>query len=110
MTFIQKKELAAYEEVAPSRYLRVFASLTVLVKDRGDNFDDEKGSSFVRGVTSINKELNDEILYRSKLSYALRSISALALIPIFLALPTKKLVYLTISYNGIFFMAQELDF
>lgn len=85
-----EKELAAYEEVAPSRYLRVFASLTVLVKDRGDNFDDEKGSSFVRGVTSINKELNDEILYRSKLSYALRSISALALIPIFLALPTKN--------------------
>lgn len=84
-----EKELAAYEEVAPSRYLRVFAGLAVLVKDRGDNIDEKKGSSFVRGLTSINKELNDEILYRSKLSYALRSISALALIPIFLALPTK---------------------
>lgn len=84
-----EKELAAYEEVAPSRYLRVLAGLAVLVKDRGDNIDEEKGSSFVRGLTSINKELNDEVLYRSKLSYILRSISALALIPIFLALPTK---------------------
>lgn len=84
-----EKELAAYEEVAPSRYLRVFAGLAVLVKDRGDNFDEKNGSSFVKGLTAINKELNDEILYRSKLSYALRSLSTLALIPIFLALPTK---------------------
>ncbi|MFY0519315.1 hypothetical protein ACOMCU_16030 [Lysinibacillus sp. UGB7] len=84
-----EKELAAYEEVAPSRYLRVFAGLAVLVKDRGDNVDEKEGSSFVRGLTSINKELNDEVLYRSKLSYALRSLSTLALIPIFLALPTK---------------------
>jgi len=85
-----EKELAAYEEVAPSRYLRVFAGLAVLVKDRGDNIDEKNGSSFVKGLTAINKELNDEILYRSKLSYALRSISTLALIPIFLALPTKS--------------------
>lgn len=85
-----EKELAAYEEVAPSRYLRVFAGLAVLVKDRGDNIDEKNGSSFVKGLTAINKELNDEILYRSKLSYALRSISTLALIPIFLALPTKN--------------------
>ncbi|MEB2280151.1 hypothetical protein LAV73_09095 [Lysinibacillus xylanilyticus] len=85
-----EKELAAYEEVAPSRYLRVFAGLAVLVKDRGDNFDEKNGSSFVKGLTAINKELNDEILYRSKLSYALRSLSTLALIPIFLALPTKN--------------------
>lgn len=83
-----EKELAEYEEVAPTRYLRVFAGLSVLVKERGDNID-EKGSSYLNGLTAINKELNDEILYRSKLSYALRSLSTLALIPIFFALPTK---------------------
>ncbi len=85
-----EKELAAYEEVAPSRYLRTFAALAVLVKDRGDNIDEKNGSTFVKGLTAINKELNDEVLYRSKLSYALRSISTLALIPVFLALPTKS--------------------
>lgn len=84
-----EKELSQYEEVAPTRYLRVLAGLTLLVKERGDHFS-EKGSSFINGITAINKELNDEILYRSRLTFALRSLSTLALIPIFFALPVKN--------------------
>ncbi|HCG4536365.1 TPA: hypothetical protein NJY08_005225, partial [Salmonella enterica subsp. enterica serovar Typhi str. AG3] len=84
-----ERELSEYEEVAPTRYLRVFAGLSLLIKERGDKFS-EKGSSFVNGLTAINKELNDEILYRSRLTHALRSLSTISLIPIFLAMPVKN--------------------
>lgn len=82
-------ELAKYEEVAPSRFLRVIAGLAVLVKDQGDVFG-EKGSALIRGLTSINQELNAEILYRSKLSYQMRGVAVLALVPIFFALPIQN--------------------
>ncbi len=81
-----EKELAAYEDVAPSRFLKIIAGLSVLVKDQGDVFND-KGSAFLRGLSAVNQELNTEILYRSKLAYAMRGISVLALVPVFFALP-----------------------
>lgn len=82
-------EMAKYEEVAPSRFLKVIAGLAVLVKDQGDVVSD-KGSAFLRGLTSVNQELNTEILYRSKLSYQMRGLSILSLVPIFFALPIKN--------------------
>lgn len=84
-----EKELALYEEVAPTRYLRVFAGLAVLVKERGDKVTDGR-SAFLTGLTAINKELNSEILYRSRLTYAMRNLPILALIPIFFAMPVKN--------------------
>lgn len=84
------EELSKYEEVAPSRFLKVIAGLAVLVKDQGDVVDEKKGSAFLRGLTSVNQELNAEILYRSKLSYQMRGLSVLALIPVFFALPIQK--------------------
>lgn len=83
------EEMAKYEEVAPSRFLKVIAGLAVLVKDQGDIVN-EKGSAFLRGLTSVNQELNTEILYRSKLTYQMRGLSVLALAPIFFALPIKN--------------------
>ncbi|USK57794.1 hypothetical protein LIS82_27875 (plasmid) [Cytobacillus solani] len=87
-----EEEMAKYEEVAPTRFLKVIAGLSVLVKDQGDVIDKEsgKGSAFLRGLTSVNQEINTEILYRSKLSYSLRGISVLSLVPIFFALPIQK--------------------
>lgn len=82
-------EMAKYEEVAPSRFLKIVAGLAELVKEQGDVINKGK-SAFLNGLTSVNEELNAEILYRSKLSYRLRGLSGLALIPIFFALPIQK--------------------
>lgn len=82
-------EMAKYEEVSPSRFLKVIAGLAELVKEQGDVINDE-GSAFLKGLSSVNEELNAEILYRSKLSYRLRGLSVFALIPVFLALPIQK--------------------
>ncbi|MCM3390211.1 hypothetical protein M3649_19115 [Ureibacillus chungkukjangi] len=84
-----EKELAKYEEVAPTRFLKVIAGLSLLVQDQGDKFS-EKGSAYLRALSAVNQELNNEILYRSKLAYQLRSLSTLALAPIFFALPLKN--------------------
>lgn len=84
-----EKELAKYEEVAPTRFLKVIAGLSLLVKEQGDKFS-EKGSAYLRGLSAINEELNSEILYRNKLSYQLRSLSTLTIVPIFFALPIKN--------------------
>lgn len=85
-----EEELEKYDDVAPTRYLRVFAGLALLVKDRGDKFDKEKGSLYLKALTAINEELNEELLFRSKLAYALRSLTLLAILPIFFAIPVKS--------------------
>ncbi|MBO0589267.1 MULTISPECIES: hypothetical protein [unclassified Sporosarcina] len=82
-------ELAKYEEVAPSRFLKIIAGLAVLVKDQGDVIN-ERGSAFLKGLTGVNQELNSEIMYRSKLTYKMRGLTVLSLIPIFGALPIQN--------------------
>ncbi|MDD1505226.1 hypothetical protein PVA17_21120 [Lysinibacillus sp. CNPSo 3705] len=84
-----EKELLKYEEVAPTRFLKVLAGLSLLVKDQGDVITDNE-SAYLRGLSAINEELNNEIIYRSKLSYQMRSMGPVALIPVFLALPLKN--------------------
>lgn len=82
------KNLQEYEDVAPSRFLKIIAGLQLLVKDQGD-VETEKGSSFLRGLTSVTQELNDEMSYRSDLRYKLRGLTVVAIFPMFFALPLK---------------------
>lgn len=84
------EKLTKYEEVAPSRFLKVVAGLMVLVKDKGDIIDEKRGSAFARGLSAITKELNLEIMYRTKLAYRMRFLAGMALAPIFFALPIQK--------------------
>ncbi len=84
-----EKELLKYEEVAPTRFLKVIANLSLLVKNQGDKVTD-KGSAYLRGLSGLNEELNSETLYRSKLAYQMRSMGPLTLLPMFLALPLKN--------------------
>lgn len=84
-----EKELLKYEEVAPTRFLKVIAGLSLLVKNQGDKITD-KGSAYLKGLSAINDELNSEINYRSKLSYQMRSMGPITLLPMFLALPLKN--------------------
>ncbi len=84
-----EKELLKYEEVAPTRFLKIIAGLSLMVKNQGDKITD-KGSAYLRALSSINEELNSEITYRSNLAYQMRSMGPVALIPMFLALPLKN--------------------
>ncbi len=84
------EEQAKYEEIAPTRFLKVISGLMVLVKDKGDIIDKEKGSAFTRGISAVTKELNLEIMYRSKLAHRMRFLAGMALTPIFLSLPIQN--------------------
>ena len=94
--------LAKYEEVAPTRFLKVLAGLALTVKEEGDVIT-EKGSAFLGGMTAINVEINSEMLYRQKLADRLRGLSIFALSPIFLALPTKLWAVSTFPIMGTFY-------
>lgn len=96
------KELTKYEEVAPTRFLKVLAGLSLLVKDKGDVVS-EKGSAFIRSLSAINQELNNEIQYRSKLSYKLKGLSIITIVPIFLALPIKNWAVVTFPVMQTFY-------
>lgn len=87
-----EEEQSKYEEIAPNRFFKVISGLMVLVKDKGDVVDEKEGSAFSRGLQAIIKELNLEIMFRSKLAYRMRYLAALTLIPIFFALPTQGLL------------------
>lgn len=82
-------ELAKYEEVAPTRFLKIIAGLAQMVKEEGDVVT-EKGSAFLNCLTAVNVELNAEILYRNKLRFALAGLSTIAVVPVFLTLPIKN--------------------
>lgn len=83
-----QEELAKYEEVAPTRFLKVLAGLALMVKEEGDVIT-ERGSAFLAGMTAINVEINSDILYRQKLADRLRGLSTFSLAPVFFALPIK---------------------
>lgn len=85
-----EKELEKYEEIAPSRFLKVIAGLALYVKDYGDVKKENNSSSFLHGLTKINQEINLEILFRSALAYSLKGLSIVALIPVFFAKPFQE--------------------
>lgn len=82
-------ELAKYEEVAPTRFLKIIAGLAQMVKEEGDVVT-ESGSAFLNCLTAVNVELNAELLFRSKLKFALMGLTTLTIVPVFLTLPIKK--------------------
>lgn len=82
-------ELAKYEEVAPTRFLKIVAGLAQMVKEEGDVVT-ESGSAFLNCLTAVNVELNAEILYRNKLKFALAGLSTITVVPVFLTLPLKN--------------------
>lgn len=84
-----EKELSLYTEVAPSRFLKIIAGLVVQVKEHGDVVTDKRGSTFLNGLSSVNQELDIETLHRSRLSYSMRGVPILSVLPFFFALPLK---------------------
>ncbi|MGG3806076.1 hypothetical protein [Metabacillus fastidiosus] len=84
-----QQTLREYESVAPNRFLRAFASICVLVLEKGD-VQNEKGSAFLEGLTMLTQEVNTEILHRGKLSYILKGLGVVSVVPIFFTFPIKK--------------------
>lgn len=81
-------ELERYYDVAPNRFLKIFAGVSYLTKEFGDR---KVGgiSLYLKDMNNITQELQLEILKRDKLDYLFKSLTYIAVAPILLIHPLK---------------------
>ena len=98
-------ELEKYYDVAPNSYLKEFAGLSYLTREFGDRQTDTGASLYLKNLNNINQEMQIEILKRDRLDYVFKSLSVIALIPVFLIEPLKawsisNFTFVEGFYNG----------
>ncbi len=82
-------ELEKYYDVAPNKYLKIFAGVSYLTKEFGDR--KVNGISlYLKDMNNITQELQLEILKRDKLDYLFKSLTYIAIAPILLIHPLKN--------------------
>ncbi len=83
------RSLAAYYEVAPNRYLKIFTGIARLITEYGDKAT-AKGSLYLNAVSRFIQDINFDLLRRQRLSYQLNSLTIIALSPILLSFPLQR--------------------
>ncbi|OWA37354.1 hypothetical protein B9G55_04645 [Saccharibacillus sp. O16] len=83
------RSLAAYYEVAPNRYLKIFTGIARLITEYGDKTT-AKGSLYLNAVSRFIQDINFDLLRRQRLSYQLSSLTVIALAPILLSFPLQR--------------------
>lgn len=73
--------MSAYEEAAPNRYYKMFGGLSKLVAEYGDP-KGKDGSSYLKGLAMIVREMQTELVMRTRLDYLLGGLKAIAVIPV----------------------------
>ncbi|NMO95952.1 hypothetical protein [Paenibacillus lemnae] len=81
-----EEALERFYETSPNRYLKAFAGISHLVLEFGDH-EKRSSSIFLKGISSLTKEIQLEILRRDKLDYLLKGLNIIALIPVFFTTP-----------------------
>lgn len=82
-------ELEKYYDVAPNKYLKIFAGVSYLTKEFGDRKVNGV-SLYLKDMNNITQELQLEILKRDKLDYLFKSLTYIAVAPILLIHPLKN--------------------
>ncbi|MBU9706543.1 hypothetical protein KSP24_06315 [Paenibacillus sp. AK121] len=81
--------LERYYESAPNRFLKAFAGISYMVMEFGDRVEDG-GSIYLKGLSSLAREIQLELLRRNKLDYLLKSLNVIALAPVFFTTPIER--------------------
>ncbi|MCW3793939.1 hypothetical protein OM416_20300 [Paenibacillus sp. LS1] len=81
------KALEEYYEVAPNRFLKIFAGLTFLTKEFGDKKLKDGSSRFLSALDKLKKEINLEIIRRQQLNYHLSFLTVIAVAPVLFVKP-----------------------
>lgn len=92
--------LREYYQIAPNSYFKILAGLLAITKENGDSISGS-GSNFAKSLVDLGSEIKDEITFRNKLNFSLKSLNIIAIIPIFLMNP------LRIWASGNFFPLQK---
>ncbi|NEU28069.1 hypothetical protein G3M74_18600 [Paenibacillus polymyxa] len=81
--------LERYYESAPNRFLKAFAGISYMVMEFGDRIE-EGGSTYLKGLSSLAREIQLELLRRNRLDYLLKSLNVIALAPVFFTTPIER--------------------
>ncbi len=95
-------ELEKYYDVAPNRFLKIFAGVSYLTKEFGDR---KVGgvSLYLKDMNNITQELQLEVLKRDKLDYLFKSLTYIAVAPIVLIHPLKNWALNSFSSTAVFY-------
>lgn len=82
-------ELERYYDIAPNKFLKIFAGVSYLTKEFGDR---KVGgiSLYLKDMNNITQELQLEIMKREKLDYLFKSLTYIAILPILAIHPLKN--------------------
>lgn len=81
--------MAAYEDAAPNRYYKMLGGLSKLVAEYGDPKGTD-GSSYLKGLAMIVREMQTELVMRARLDYLLGGLKAIAVIPVLFTDPLER--------------------
>lgn len=83
-----ERALDNYNLQAPNHYLKLLAAILYLTKEFGDSQPGE-ASRFAKSLNLLMQELRDEVLWRERLGYALKSLNLVIILPLFSLGPIK---------------------
>ena len=78
-----------YRLTAPNRFLKLLAGMCSMTREYGDTRH-EGGSVFLRGLGHLSEEIRSELFKRERLTYAMRSLGILTLLPLFFLRPVRS--------------------
>ncbi len=81
--------ITEYYQLSKNNYLKLFAGLIHLTMENGDVMTRD-GLAFSNSLNWLSLEIKDEILMRDKLSFSLKSLNFIAVIPVYLLTPIKN--------------------
>ncbi|KAB3525457.1 hypothetical protein [Alkaliphilus serpentinus] len=107
-----ENEIDKYNDLAPNKFFKTFIALCYLVQKFGDQIIDGK-SMFLSNLNHLKQEINLEILRREKLNYLFKSLSIIAISPVFFlklieGWALMNLPELSVYYNGAYGFVVEI--
>ncbi|WP_243895843.1 hypothetical protein [Paenibacillus sp. F411] len=100
-----EEELNHIYNTSPNRYIQAFAGISHLVLELGDH-EDKSHSVFLKGLSSLTKELHLDILKRQRLDYLLKGLHAIALVPVFFTSPIEQWARASFPAMDVFYMSK----
>ncbi len=82
-----EEEVAKYTDIAPNRFLMMFAAICSTIKEYGDKRLEDGQWLFLRNLNHLKDELNIEILKKRSNNYLFAGLKFIAVVPVFLLKP-----------------------
>lgn len=82
-----EEEVGKYTDIAPNRFLMMFAAICATIKEYGDKRLEDGQWLYLKNLNHIKDELNIEILKNKKNNFLFRGFKFIAVSPVFLLKP-----------------------